>query len=245
MDILYVVGTGSQWNDNELRYSLRSIAKYGRNIDRVFLVGHNPDFVSDRVHFLPCSDPYARKHKNIMHKVLKAVSKTDIGRHFVISSDDHFYVRETDFENYPVYFRDGEIPSEFDASKQNNYYRSLLETRALLKKYGLPTYQTNPHCNTHFRTDLYKRNKYLFDEAMRLEYGGEMNCIMGNLLITNGASPVLYEDSKLSLDKYRDKKTFDNRIADIDCFSIADCSLEWGIGGYLQSLFPDKCKYEI
>ena len=44
MDILYVVGTGSKWDNNELRYSLRSIDKYGINIDRVFIVGTKPDF---------------------------------------------------------------------------------------------------------------------------------------------------------------------------------------------------------
>ena len=57
MDILYVIGKGSEWNNNELRFSLRSIAKYGKNIDRVFIVGYKPDFVSDEVTFIPCDDP--------------------------------------------------------------------------------------------------------------------------------------------------------------------------------------------
>ena len=246
MDILYVVGNGSTWKNNELRYSLRSIAKHGRNIDRVYLVGAKPDFVSNRVHFLPCNDPYDRKHKNILHKVLKAVEKTDIGNHFLISSDDHFYAKDVDFDNLPIYYRNEEIPASYPAEKlTNSYNRSLLQTRSLLLKYGLPIYQTNPHCNTHFRKDIYKANKYLFDEAITLEDGGEMNCIMGNLFVLNGVVPQPFKDSKLSKDKYKDRKTFMERIKDQECFSMADKSLEWGIGDYLATLFPEKCIYEI
>ena len=248
MDILYVVGNGSKWNNNELRYSLRSIAKYGRNIDRVYLVGSKPDFVSNKVHYLPCVDKYdtlVHKHKNIMHKVLTAIDKTDIANHFLVSSDDHFYIKETDFDNYPVYYRKEEIPAEItEIQVHNPYFKSLLQTRSLLLKYGMPIFQTNPHCNTHFRTDLYCGNKYLFDEAMSLEYGGEMNCIMGNLFVQNGVTPQWVRDSKMSKIEYSDRKVFDARIANVHCFSMADRSLQFGIADYLYSMFPDKCIYE-
>ena len=242
MDILYVVGTGSKWDNNELRYSLRSIDKYGINIDRVFIVGTKPDFVNNTIHYIPCGDPYPRKHKNILHKVIKAITTSDIGRHFLISSDDHFYVRETDFANLPVYYRNEEIPASYKADKMNNYTRSLLDTRALLKKYGFPIYQTNPHCNTHFRTDYYERNKHIFDEAFALEYGGELNCIMGNIFIANGAVPTPFNDSKLT--KARTNAELKERLQDIECFSIGDKALKWGIQDYLTELFPHKSKYE-
>ena len=57
MDILYVVGRGSTWNNNELKYSLRSIAKNGINVDRVFIVGYIPDFINrEEVICLPFED---------------------------------------------------------------------------------------------------------------------------------------------------------------------------------------------
>lgn len=44
MDILYIVGKGRSLCDNkELRYSLRSLAKYGKNIDRIFVAGYCPE----------------------------------------------------------------------------------------------------------------------------------------------------------------------------------------------------------
>ncbi|MBR0299772.1 MAG: hypothetical protein IJQ93_05590, partial [Bacteroidales bacterium] len=54
MDILYIVGAGcSRCNDFELRMSLRSIAMYGKNVGRVFVCGHCPDWLSDEVVKLP------------------------------------------------------------------------------------------------------------------------------------------------------------------------------------------------
>ena len=56
MDIVYIIGKGSKWNNQELKYSLRSIAKYGINIGKVFIVGYKPNFVSDEVIYIPCDD---------------------------------------------------------------------------------------------------------------------------------------------------------------------------------------------
>ena len=243
MDILYVVGTGSNWQNNELRYSLRSISKYGRNVGKVYLVGYKPEFVSGDVIHIPCNDIYLAKHKNIMRKVIAAVEKSGIDSHFLISSDDHFYIEETDFDNYPIFYKRKEINgtlSEEDAS--NGYKISLVQTRKLLERYGLPVWQTNPHCNTHFVTDIYRRNRYLFDEAMTLEHGGELNCIMGNLLVANGAEPVKRKDIKMC---HYDGTDSTNAFLSVrDCFSIGDKALELGIDRYIENLFPDKCRYE-
>ena len=42
MDVLYYIGAGSMRQNIELRLSLRSLEKHGKNIDRVFLVGNKP-----------------------------------------------------------------------------------------------------------------------------------------------------------------------------------------------------------
>lgn len=245
MDILYIVGNGSKWGNNELRYSLRSIDMHGHGIDNVYLVGCRPDFVRSNVHFIPCADPYERKHKNIMHKIRYAIENSDIADHFLISSDDHFYNKDVDFENYPIYYTK-EIPESYDASLlKNGYYKSMLQTRELLLRHDLPTYQTNPHVNTHFRKDLYLKHRHIFDEAMNLPNGGETNCIMGNLMIADGATPVLFSDSKLSDARYGDGNLFAERVRDVECFSMSDKALRFGIDKYLSHMFLHKSKYEI
>lgn len=243
MDILYIVGTGSKWDNNELRYSLRSIEKFGRNVGRVFIVGHKPSFVSDAVTHIPCDDPYNRKHKNILNKVITAIEKSDIGKHFIVSSDDHFYTREVDFDNFPVYYQASVIQTEpGEGKKRNNYHRSLEQTKEMLEKWGLPTFQTNPHCNTHFDADIYRLYYPLFAEAQEKEYGGEMNCLMGNILIHDGVQPVRFVDKKIGA--FADTADLIKQIDGAECFSISDEAVLCGVGGYLQSLFPNQSKYE-
>lgn len=241
MDILYVVGTGSVWGNNELRYSLRSIAKNGKGIGRVFLVGHKPDFVSDEVIFIPCDDPYGQPHKNILHKVLHAVEHSDIGRHFLISSDDHYYTKPTDFDKLPVYFREKAIPEKVQ-DRWSIYFNSLHDTRGILLERGLTIYQTNPHCNTHFDVEVYRKNKDIFDLCMWLPNGGELNCVMGNLLIREGWKAAPFLDSKLSSRmtlaevEFLAKKT--------ECLSSVPGIAQSALAKYLEREFNKKSKYE-
>lgn len=44
-DLIYITGGRSAWQDNELRYSLRSMQKYLTNMGNVFVVGTSPDFL--------------------------------------------------------------------------------------------------------------------------------------------------------------------------------------------------------
>lgn len=244
MDILYVVGFGSKWENNELRYSLRSIERYGRNVGSVFIVGHKPDFVSDIVTHIPCGDETNRKHKNILRKVITAMSNSNISSHFIVSSDDHFYTREVDFDSFPIYYQAREIQTKpTDGKAPNNYHRSLAQTKEILIKWGLPTFQTNPHCNTHFDADMYKFYYPLFAEAMELEYGGEMNCLMGNILIhERNIIPQRFADKKIDL--FKNIPDLVRQIDGVECFSISDNAVHCGIGGYLQTTYPNKSKYE-
>lgn len=45
MDAVYPIGAGSQWQDNELRYSLRSLAMHAPEVDRVIIVGRAPSWL--------------------------------------------------------------------------------------------------------------------------------------------------------------------------------------------------------
>ena len=243
-DILYIVGSGSEWNNNELRYSLRSIAKNGRNIGRVFLVGYKPDWVSDEVIHIPCGDPYDRKHKNILNKVVYAMEHSDIGSHFLISSDDHYYMMPTDFDKLPIYYKAREIPAKVVGRKRwEEYSLSVHDTRGILEERGLPIYQTNPHCNTHWDAEVYRANKALFDLCMWLPLGGEMNCVMGNLLISSGATPIEFNDAKLSRDLT--EAEIARRAKKSGCISSVPEIEGSTLAHYLEKVFNDKCKYEI
>ena len=78
MDILYVIGRGSQKNNLELRMSLRSICKYGKNIGKVIVAGTPPKWLSDEAEKLVVQDRYSYKHQNILLCIEKAVDDQDM-----------------------------------------------------------------------------------------------------------------------------------------------------------------------
>ena len=244
MDILYILGTGSTHDNAELRYSLRSICRHGRQLGRVYLVGECPDFINrDQLIYIPCADVYQRKHKNILHKVETAMEQVNMPEHFLISSDDHFYLRDTNFDYLPVYYRKEQIPYDItEDQKRNPYFRSLVQTRDLLEAAHAPVYQTNPHCNTHWDMDIYRRYRHLFDKAYQCPDGGEMNCLMGNLLIANGWQYMSFNDSKL--DRPRTLKANDERTKNCECISCTDRWFDNLGEEWLARRFPDKCRFE-
>lgn len=240
MDILYVVGNGSKWGNNELRYSLRSIDKNGINVGRIFIASEVlPPFVNrETVTHVPVCDPTNIKHLNIMKKVEHTMRNSDIDDNFLLSSDDHFYIKPTDFDNYPLYHK-GDIREKLSSQE---YWVSLRDTKAFLKQHGLTTYATNGHWNTHFNRPLYMENIALFNAGKKLRYCAEVNCLMGNLLVTSGVKPIEVRDVKIKhVGSIADAIA---KIRDSHFFSINDRAFECGIQEYLQQLFPNPSRWE-
>ena len=180
MDILYLIGKGSQCNDWELRFSLRSIEKYCKNVGRIFVVGHCPNWLSDEVikikkPILPSFDNND-KNKNIYRDLLYAVENSDIGVNdngeFLISMDDHFYCRETDFNNYPFYVKDylyrkcrHMLPEIFEEGfMAEDYQHLLVSTSNFLKSKGLSNINFTLHRNMHMNRYIIEQMKELNDE---------------------------------------------------------------------------------
>lgn len=91
MDIVYPLGTGSTWNNNELRYSLRSLKHMEH--DRVFIVGECPDWAVNVCH-IPAEDPYEDQPQlNVQHK-LRTLLSTDVSDDFILMNDDFFILRD-------------------------------------------------------------------------------------------------------------------------------------------------------
>jgi hypothetical protein len=157
MDILYIVGKNkSKCFDWELRFSLRGIEKYGKNVGRVFVAGYCPYWLSDKVIKVPVDDVYpepmniVEKHINMLSVILHVVDTTDIDDEFLISMDDHFYIRETDFDNYPFYSRffPETMRDDFPPSI-TPYHMFLNETRNLCLKHKLSCKNLTLHRNMH------------------------------------------------------------------------------------------------
>jgi hypothetical protein len=103
MDILYILGTGSTWKDNELRYSLRSVEKNIVDSGNVFIVGEKPDWLQN-VYHISFPDAYQKKWCNVYSKLTRACKSPALSSDFLLFNDDFFILQPIKAENYPFYF---------------------------------------------------------------------------------------------------------------------------------------------
>lgn len=155
MDLLYFVGPEpvSKHGNQELRWSLRSVAKYARNLGRVIVAGYPPDWLSDEVVRFPVEDaPGDYKFWCIWKKLFAAIDAGVVEGEFIASGDDHFYTAPFDTDKTPFYYRRrGILPLEEQQSGGGGYRRYLAATRDLLVRNGYPCRDCAGHCN--FRID--------------------------------------------------------------------------------------------
>ena len=105
IDVVYILGNGSTWQDNELRLSLRSLQEYVSGIGKVFLIGHKPGFISDEVIHIPYKDVYPNKARNIMSKVYRAAGDERLSENFMFWNDDYFALKRFSANKYPYYYK--------------------------------------------------------------------------------------------------------------------------------------------
>ena len=245
MDILYIVGKNkSQWYDRELRYSLRSIERFGRNVGRVFVVGFPPAYLSKEVTTLRVDDPIdGVKHKNILACIDAAVKNLPISNEFLYSSDDHYYCKETDFDNYPIFCK-GILPKE----GKTPYRKSLAETRELLELCGLSVFNFSWHGNTHFYKDVWLSKD--FQKLLEIQnkcttQGVEPTCLMLNYYNKRVKELDFVTRADCKMFDFTQDEMNVKITADRECFS-SDDGIEnrtW-LADYLKQMFPKLSKYE-
>ena len=258
MDILYLVGPNSINGYQDLRYSLRSIAQHGKNVDRVFVCGHCPKFLSDdviKVEYIPYQA--LPKTKRIFSQVMHAVTNTDIGINnngeFLISMDDHFYVRDVDFNEYPIYAKDYMnrshrylLPNFLDYTKSSpEYQQILINTYYFCLNNGLHVIDFVPHRNMHMNRNILFEMQ---ERGLLDEYFNNPKEIEGLVVTQNyrlREYPFKFDicvDIKSNNPIYVDAHIRGNDMVHV--FSSEDFELGSDIDVYLGKRFPCKCKYE-
>lgn len=197
LKILYIVGNGSLHDDAELRWSLRSLDKFSVLPVEPVVVGRVPEwFLGDS---LPFPDETNRKEKNILSKILGAVSSGLVSGDFQISADDHFWVKPVDLSSLPVYWRQAILPVY---EQGNNYAKALDGTRRLLLELGYPAMNTTVHCNQWVSSDdvgeVVDIVSHAGDVPYAAEYGVVNWAVWPNVGITKRRRPLRFRhDIKL------------------------------------------------
>lgn len=250
MDIVYIF---NGWKTGEeMRYSMRSIAKYGRNVGQVYVLGHRPQWCNPATvrEIVYNSDSKLYKENDITAAIMKAAEVPELSTRFLICADDYFYIRETDFDNYPIYLKNPKLPHSFEAGGNNprkggiNYRRSAVNTRALLTAAGLPIGNYSQHACFPADKKLMAEFAHLFRAALLLEYGALFDSLMANIIIDKTDAVVVpRKDNKIRT--ARDRAELLQLIGDTEVWSSSERHLDYGLLRILQTDLPEKCKYEL
>lgn len=233
IDVLYIIGNGSLYGNVELRYSLRSLDKFGKNVGRVFITGKCPDFIDrEKVTFFPELDIGCRAI-NHWWKVDQTFRKTDIGDRALLMYDDIFFCKPVDLSVYPWRWR-SELP---DIRPDGEYKRTLFNTHEWLFKRNYPVLNYCLH-----QPCIYEKDKFLsladdFEELKLSDVAMSVRSIYANRFVEKAE----HQDD-LKIRAY--VADLEKLIADRDCFSIADDCFEGPVQEWLEKTLPEKSRWE-
>ncbi len=242
IDVVYVLGNGSRWNNNEIRFSLRSIEKNGLNVGQIFVVGECPDFLSDVVH-IPAEDifnPNVNADGNIAIKVLTACADQRLSENFLFINDDHILLKPVLLDEIPT-FHKGDMTTYLPIYWQLNYWRKRLHrTMETLILKGLSAY----HFDCHTPIVL---NKISFPEVMSgFDYthdiGLTMKSLYGNSIYSKSGKLLGHE--KKTVFKNFTLQQLDERLSDCGYMSFNDDGLNNSLKIWLYRQFPIRSKWE-
>ena len=235
VDVLYIKGRPSIYNDQELLYSLRSLEENVQDYDRVFITGECPDFIDKKkVIFLPEHD-IGGPMTNHWWKVTRTIEQTDISENFVLMYDDIFFTQPTKLTDYPFYQR-GMLG---ECGEGGWIYRQWLDnTKEWLSKRGYTWYD----CELHIPC-VYNRKNFLglYEIFKRLS---DVNLYIAQMAVRSTyANLFLKEEPMVRRDvKIRNKDEFVPIW--LDCFSVSDEAFKFKTLEYLKNKYNKKGRFE-
>jgi len=151
MDVVYPLASGnhgrkklgSRWENNELRYSLRSLQQYFPKIGRVFIVTEKlPDWLTNVVHLYAQDTHTHNKDGNLIDKVLLAC-RAGVSETFIRLSDDQCLLKEWD--GCGAWHMGDQFSFEQEI-KRNKWWKRFARTYQYLEEHGRPTFFYDCHC---------------------------------------------------------------------------------------------------
>lgn len=232
--IIYPLGGGSKWRNEELRHSLRSVHQFWKGRRDVFILGKGlPDFLEkSRVHFIEC--PGYADCIEMAIQLARSYSSTD---DFLWMNDDIFFLRDCD-------------PSECEAARRyrrpmtpkaprktdNGWWKKLDRVRDQCHAMGIdPIYNFSTHTPYLYNADKLEVVIAVFG----LLFKTPLETAYFNFWAHEVESRVM--DDKLTFFKDR---TMPHDIRDKAILNVSDNGLSPRIKGYIRGMFCNPSPYE-
>lgn len=234
MDLLYILSNGSKFNNDELKYSLRTVEKHFKGVDNIVIVGERPDFISDEIKYHYIKEAEGNKEYCIAKKILTACELGYVKGDFLFMNDDFFFTKEVDANDYPYYYK-GCLSEE---APDPNYNQSIINTYEYLKNNNKSTLHFDVHTPIIYNTDKFIGLKEAWEKSKSHYFGMVVKSTYCNWY---GIEGEIYEDAKIH--ELLTASDFE-RIYNTNCFSCSDLGWVHGIADYLEVMYPNPSKYE-
>ena len=236
MDLVYILGKGSNWQDNELRYSLRSLQQHVKNVENVYLIGQKPPFLNDKIIHIPHNDIYKNKAQNIMAKVYRACIDKRISNNFMFWNDDYFALEDFEIDNYPYYYKcDLEHSIMINMGEYRNHCDATLK---YLKSQNLPFKNFDTHYPIIY--NRFKMTKMIKSCDWNIPFGYILRSMYCNFYKIEGEFKL---DCKGNTQLPAPHIPIQHKGKHF--FSIGDNALNHAMKNYLAVRYPNKSKFEL
>lgn len=131
-DIVYVLNGKSKYGNDEIRYSIRSLFKHGRNLGRFCVVGERPEFLNVWRHIPFVNPSNYCKDVNIAAGILLACQDPEISDPFIFLADDNFMLWNFDADRLPAFYAPMYTPN-----MSRTYERAVYNTGMILANLGV------------------------------------------------------------------------------------------------------------
>lgn len=237
MDVVIPLGNGSNWNNTELKFALRSLVAYCHNVDNVYIIGEKPNWIKSIVH-IPAMDMQGSQYKerNIYNKIMIACSLAELSPDFLFMNDDHYLLSR--IPPLWCYYHDMLSTTVDNRVAHDSYYYALRNTLEVLDSKHLPTKNFDCHAPVVYNKDKFKRVMSTYDWTVH--YGYVIKSLYCNTLGINGKK---CEDLKIT--SHLKCAHLEALVSGRKFFSIGDGATGSDMEIFLQYLFPKKSKYEL
>lgn len=245
MDLVYIVKESER--NEDLRYSLRSVAKFVK-CSNVWIVGYKPSWVTN-VRYIPVKQT-SNKWKNSVKNIQAACENNEISKDFILMNDDFFAIKPiTDLRastNVSMGLLDKQIAAY--KGKITGWAKAFQQVSELLEELNIkkPYYSYESHTPL-----LINKQKYL--EVMNLPEVIEFQktskvlhkrSLYKNIYPEESPAIILPQDVKVSLAK----DTSLTKMKVCDWLSVSDNVVGNGkfkdLNRFLRESFFEPCKYE-
>ncbi|MFT3704651.1 MAG: hypothetical protein QM802_19960 [Agriterribacter sp.] len=225
MDIVYVLGVQSLWQNKELYYSLLSVKKYLTGYRNIYIVGAHPGFEGDFIHI--DHPDRGDKDTNIYDKTARACYEKGITDNFLFMNDDVFFCKPMHVNDIPDSYI-GMLEDRMYKVSCPDYAHVLGNTYAALQSRRLPTKDFDGHMPIVYHKKLFIKATKQYNWGVKDGYA--VKSIYFN---THRIVGELVTDLKIG----KPETDIPALLKDRWCFSVGDSGLTNLMKTFLREFF--------